>query len=228
MISLSEALNKIKGLKIDFSEFLFAKDIDEESAKLKKELFSIRVATEQNPKIDLAIAAKEKKIIDWMIKRKNELKDLVKKSLNDPTKDLALSLNELTTLVEIKKLKRPINCYVIEEKTPFSLDELLNSIAKEGKERTQIIYKASKNIRHWSALDVKRDSQGKLTVFLLDAPGNLRNENEDAIKKYCNEHKIKLIIAKGKIQKDNFTCSIYSLDHVFHMSKMIYMNNLIK
>ena len=221
MISLSEALDKIKELKIDFSELLFAKDIDDESAKLKKELLSIKVATEQNPKIDLAIAAKEKKILDWMIKRKNELKDLVKKSLNDPTTDLALSLNELTTLVEIKKLKRPINCYVIEEKTPFPLDELLNSIAKEGKERTQIIYKLSKKIRHWSALDVKRDSQGTLTVFLLDAPGNVRNENEDAIKKYCEEHKIKLIIAKGKIQKDNFTCSIYSLDHVFHMSKMI-------
>ena len=70
MISLAEALDKIKKFKIDYSELVFAKDIDEKAIELKKELSSIKATTEQNHQIDLAIKEKEKEILQRMIAQK--------------------------------------------------------------------------------------------------------------------------------------------------------------
>jgi hypothetical protein len=79
---------------------------------------------------------------------------------------------------------------------------------------------------HWTALDILL-TQEQMHIFYLDSAGDDRNLNiiiEDSMKYAQTEltlcEDIELDGKSFALQKDGESCSIFTIDHVFHMSKL--------
>lgn len=171
----------------------------------------------EHPKISTAIAKKIEAMKLCAKQRSMELScDLLREQFLAQGQ-YALDREDIEILIAAKQRKRAINCHVVAAGIPCSPHDFLEALIRKGAARTQLIFRGPVS-QHWSVLDILRAADGTLKIFFLDAAGNLFNK--PGILAFCLKNKIDLTFCMGKLQKDGFSCSIFAVDHAFHMSKI--------
>lgn len=136
----------------------------------------------------------------------------------------ALSVTEIEDLIIDKNKKRKIDCRVILDDVTgknfkaFLQQQQINQ--KECKDqRIQILYKLdSDDSDHWTTLDVLV-TKTKIQIFYLDSAGDPRHVIPISFAVLAFEN-TELTYCEDQIQHDGESCSIFSMDHAFHLSKI--------
>lgn len=138
------------------------------------------------------------------------------------------STTQLMRLIEMKKKKRFLNaCVVIGEHQFYKTIYLamLNVNEDHPIARSQLLYR-NRDSQHWTAVDIEISFLKKvISIYAIDAAADLRNYlkiREILFTLISDEHHycIELTSTAGGLQKDHHSCSIFSLDHVFHFGKV--------
>lgn len=227
---IAQAIKAIGSFKVDYSDKLTTIEIEIQCQLLLDQLEALSYSDEniKNAITVLNLTMAHQDLAAVVKKKKNEIKFLatlrvfslsavtIEHSETDENR-YRLTKKDIEILIENKKKKKELNCYVIEGEKPLSLDLFFENIAKSGATRTQLIFKVS-GTEHWSAMDIHRDKEGKLKIFFIDAAGSYYNQ--PAVLALCRKEKIEVTFCMDGLQKDFFSCSIFSVDHAFHMSKI--------
>ncbi|MDI1351697.1 MAG: hypothetical protein PSV35_02845 [bacterium] len=228
---VSHALNTLKQLKINYSDLNDPQEInirrkqhlmhiaallDEISPALKKAYTTLN-KTDELPELCMIITKKTSELNHLAKLQQAKIIDSLPLSEEEQMLHYRFTQEDIQVLIDRKKVKRPINCFVIDGSKPISVKNFLEQIRLNGQHRTQLIYKID-STEHWSTVDIQRDVEGRLSVFFFDAIGHTTNLSEFV--EYCLSYNCELTKSMGGLQKDYASCSTFSVDHAFHMSKI--------
>jgi hypothetical protein len=145
-----------------------------------------------------------------------------------------LSPDEIKQLIARKNRKRPIDCRVILS----DFKSFISNLQKESSEKASILPRRVQAVcclqesdqedapnQHWSALDILITSD-KMQVFYLDGAGDSKNYKH-IVPILSSMPNVELTCCEEKLQHDTESCSIFALDHVFHMSKIPNLHAII-
>lgn len=189
-----------------------------------EKLYTLLSVTNGHPAINTAITKKLNQCNRLAKMRTMELLDSSLPSVEEDALRYRLTRKDIEILIVNKNQKRGINCHVIDGDTPISVTEFLENIRQNGPKRTQLIYKIA-GTEHWSTMDIQRDAANKMNIFFIDAIGHTTNLPK--IVDFCTQHKFELTCSMGGLQKDFASCSIFCVDHAFHMSKIADLHEQI-
>ncbi len=153
------------------------------------------------------------------------------------------SPEDLVQLIAHKKRTRPIDAHVVVGDIEHFIAQLhQDRLLSRGSfpRRIQVAFKRAgldeygEEYGHWTAIDILLN-EDCMNVFYLDSVGDPRNLNIviSAVMS-CPNTELTLcedIEIDGKslsLQKDGESCSIFTIDHIFHMSKLDNLHQLIE
>ncbi len=186
---------------------------------------------------DFAFMSKKLKVV--LLKKNSDNKEADDREMDDKKDEedvhYAFSPEELRLLIKDKQKKRPLDAHVVVGGFARFMSQVHEDrVNRKGKfpRRIQVAYKRGDKdadgleYEHWTAIDILVTAN-KTHVFYLDASGS--EFNLDIIQRAVVLHPdTELTICEdvevaGKsiaLQKDNESCSTFTLDHIFHMSKL--------
>lgn len=236
---LDQALEVINKFKINYGKAKSSKAVNETRlAQLRTfenvivqinptlyEWYNALEVSNEHPEISTAITKKLYQINKLAKKRTMELLDSLSPTAEQDAQRYRLTKNDMDMLIANKQQKREINGHVIDGNNPCSVTSFLENILKNGQKRTQLVYKIT-GTEHWSVLDIQRNENDTLSIFFLDSVG--LTTNLPKIEEFCSKHQIELTLAMGGLQKDFSSCSIFSIDHVFKLSKIADLHEQLR
>ena len=221
------ALDKLEKIQVDYNSAQKPREIQAQKKILLKQLKHVvdehEISVKDKTKVSYMVNRKIRTIVNGAILRQHDLNKERAPTQSDPIR-YRMTREDLEILIGLKKQKRELNCHVIDGTTPCSVEDFLTNLIKNGPERTQLIFKKTGS-EHWSVMDIQRDKKGKLKIFFLDAIGE--QKNLAVVLDFCRRHNIEISSAMGKLQKDYSSCSIFSIEHAFRMSKMTDLHQQI-
>ncbi len=233
--SLEKALEIINNFKVNYNKLNDSQEVDASRLAqiIKFETLIKQISpslnklnplelSDSHPQIDDAITKKMNQLNQFAKRRKLELFDTSTPSTQEDALRYRLNKNDMDLLIAYKKEKHELNCHVVDGDHPCSITNFLENILKNGQPRTQLVYKI-KGTEHWSVLDIQRKENGTLSIFFLDSIGHVTNL--PPVVAFCTQHQVELTKAMGGLQKDNSSCSIFSIDHAFQMSRITDLHN---
>lgn len=147
-----------------------------------------------------------------------------------------LSSSELTELIKLKNKKRTIDCRIIlGDSKGNAIKTLIKTLQNERDEeneqnkeneekiknfsrRLQVLYKLKPDDSlHWTTLDILV-TEKNIKVFYLDAAGDSSNLSSITTGVLACDN-TELTYCEGRLQHDHVSCSIFAVDHAFHLSK---------